>query len=96
MAFEGGAEPEGGELFSIEYAEGYHSLHAITSVASSGDNFVLTFVPPLRADVAGGTALAFKHPTCTMRLATPDAMSLTIDNGRFAAPSATFIEYFAA
>jgi len=95
FSFEGGAEPEGGELFSIEYAAGYHSLHAITSVTPSGDNFAVTFVPPTRAAVVSGSALEFKHPTCTMRLASPDAMALTVDLARFAGPSATFVEYFA-
>lgn len=92
-AFDGGAEPVGGELFSIEYADGYHSLHAVTGVVPSGSNYVLSFVTPLRASAAAGISLQFKHPKVTTRLASADAMSMTVNNGRFASPSAVFVEH---
>jgi len=93
VAFAGGAQPLGGEIFSIEYDDGYHSLHAITDVEPSGSNYVLSFVTPLRAAVASGVSLQFKHPKITTRLASADAMSMAVTSGRFASPSAVFVEH---
>ena len=94
VSVDGGGELDGGELFSIQYTPGYHSLHAITSVAPSGGGYSITFEPPLREAADSGTILNFRHPTLTVRLAASDAMSMSLELGKFSNPSATFIEYF--
>jgi hypothetical protein len=38
--------------------------------------------------------LEFDQPKCLMRLASPDAMALTLDMRRFGEPSASFVEWF--
>lgn len=88
------ADLYGGELFSIEYQPGYHSLHAITNSVESGSGYLITFEPPLRSAAPAETVLNFTHPTVTVRLANPDAMSMSLELGKFSNTSATFIEYF--
>jgi hypothetical protein len=89
VSFGPGQRPVGGELFSVEYGTDHHELHMVTDV----DDDVLTFYPPLRAAHVIGENIEFSHPTMTVRLSAVDAMSLTIQHGRFAQPSASLVEY---
>lgn len=86
--------PVGGEYFSLAYgSDERHSLHVITSVTPSAGNHILRFVPPLRAAIPLGTAVEFKQPKLTMRMAGPDAMAGALSMGKYMSPSATFVEY---
>jgi hypothetical protein len=85
-----GGELQGGETFSIEHPTMGHRCYVIGSV----DGDTITFRPPLREAVSAGTALEFDQPKCLMRLASGDAMALTLDMRRFGGPSATFVEWF--
>ena len=86
--------PTGGEFFSLEYGvDGRHSLHVITSVEPFAGNYLLRFVPPLRAAIPAGTPVNFKTPKLTMRMAGPDAMAMALSMGKFGSPSATFVEH---
>lgn len=87
------APPTGGEIFSLEYGEDRHSLHVVTSVETLGGNYLLRFVPPLRAAIPAGTPVNFKTPKLTMRMAGPDAMAMALSMGKFGSPSATFVEH---
>lgn len=88
------APPTGGEIFSLEYGdEDRHSLHVVTSVEPFAGNYLLRFVPPLRAAIPAGTPVNFKTPKLTMRMAGPDAMAMALSMGKFGSPSATFIEH---
>lgn len=92
LAFQGDAEPIGGELFSLRYGDGRFELHAITEVLAVGDNYFVTFEPPLRAAHIAGEEVEFGHPTGTFSLAQQDGMGITLELGRSAEASATFIE----
>lgn len=85
-----GREPFG--FFSLAYGDGRHELHFITGATANGDDWDVTIVPPLRAAHTGGEPVTFGHPLCTMRLATPEAMSMAIEYGRWGTGQATFIE----
>ncbi len=88
------APPTGGEIFSLSYgSEDRHSLHVVTSVETLGGNYLLRFVPPLRAAIPAGTPVNFKTPKLTMRMAGPDAMAMALSMGKFGSPSATFVEH---
>jgi hypothetical protein len=94
VAFSDYGPPVGGEFFSLEYGDNRHSLHVITSVEPFAGDYILRFVPPLRAAIPAGTHVEFKEPMLTMRQAGPDAMSAALVLGKFMEPSATFIEWF--
>ncbi len=94
VAFDDSEPPEGGEFFSLPYGDERHSLHVITSVEHLGSNYVLRFVPPLRAAIPADTEIEFDKPMLTMRQAGPDAMAGALVMGKFMEPSATFVEYF--
>lgn len=87
------APPTGGEFFSLEYGDDRHSLHVVTSVEPFAGDYLLRFVPPLRAAIPAGTHVNFKTPKLTMRMAGPDAMSMALSMGKFGSPSATFVEH---
>lgn len=90
-----GGVPRGGELFSMAYGDGgdRNELHVITSVSLvSGSIYDVKFVPPLRSAHSDGEVANFSHPSCTMRLATPEAMSMAIEYGRWGTGQAAFIE----
>jgi hypothetical protein len=94
VVFEDSDPPVGGEYFSLPYGEDRHSMHVITSVEPFGENYILRFVPPLRAAIPIGTPIEFDKPILTMRQSGPDSMSAALVMGKFMEPSATFIEYF--
>ncbi len=88
-----GREPLG--YFSLAYGDGRHELHFILSAVANGDDWDVTFVPPLRAAHTAGEAITFGHPLCTMRLAQQDSMSMATEMGRFGTGQAAFIEALA-
>lgn len=94
VGFDDSEPPQGGEFFSLPYGDDRHSLHVITSVEKLGTNYILRFVPPLRAAIPADTEIEFDKPMLTMRQAGPDAMSAALVMGKFMEPSATFVEYF--
>lgn len=94
VAFDDSEPPTGGEFFSLPYGDDRHSLHMITSVEPFGSNYILRFVPPLRAAIPLGTMVEFDKPILTMRQSGPDAMSAALVMGKLMEPSATFVEYF--
>jgi len=94
VSFDESDPPEGGEFFSLPYGDERHSLHVITSVEPFGADYILRFVPPLRAAIPADTEIEFNKPMLTMRQAGPDAMAGALVMGKFMEPSATFVEYF--
>lgn len=58
-----GSKPTPGQYLKIRTR-----MHAVQSAAGSGP-YVLTIWPPLREDIASGTAVDFSTPSCVMRLA---------------------------
>jgi hypothetical protein len=90
-----GGALQGGEHFSIDHDGLRWRLYRIRTAVDNGDGtWDCTIRPPLRAPVNAGTALQFDHPKCVMRLASPDAMDLSLDLRKFGRPSVTFIEAF--
>lgn len=85
-----GREPLG--YFSLPYGEGRHELHFILSAVANGENWDVTFVPPLRAAHTADEDVTFGHPLCTMRLAQQDSMSMATEGGRFGTGQAAFVE----
>lgn len=90
-----GSVLRGGEHFSIDHGDPLRDrLYRIASVEQTVDGPLCEIRPPLRAAVGGGTAANFDHPRCVMRLATPDAMDLLLQQRKFGKPSASFLEAF--
>lgn len=86
---------QGGEHFSIDHDNLRWRLYRIRTAVDNGDGtWACTIRPPLRAAVSVGMALQFDHPKCVMRLASHDAMDLSLDLRKFGRPSVTFIEAF--
>jgi hypothetical protein len=84
---------QGGESFSIEHPTMGWRLYEIATVTPVDANRVIVkFRPPLREDVVDGTRVEFDRPCCTMRLATPSAMDLTVQPWTFNTSSVQFIE----
>lgn len=88
-----GGDLQGGQYFSIDHATVGPRLYRIVDVADDG--MTCTFRPPLReAITVSSTPLEFNHPACVMRLATTDAMDLTLQLRKYGNPTANFIEAF--
>lgn len=86
--------PTGGERFSIEHpTQGWRVYEIKTVTALGSGQFTLTIRPPLREAVAAGTSLEFEEPKLVVRLASPDAMNLTLNMRRSARPSPAFVEH---
>lgn len=83
----------GGEAFSIEHPTvGWRMYEIATVEMSDAESGVITFNPPLREAVSGGTKLEFDRPRCLMKLATPGAMDLNVTAQPYNQPSVKFIE----
>jgi hypothetical protein len=90
-----GSTLKGGHCFSIEHVEMGHRIYEIGTITNISDTvYTVSFRPPLREDVALGERVEFDKPKCVMRLATPNAMSLTLQTGDYAHPDVSFIEWF--
>jgi hypothetical protein len=86
----------GGESFSIDHLTMGWRMYYIGTVfmddaTSSG---TINILPPLREAIAPGTRLEFDRPRCTMRLAKPDSMDLTVVPWTFNSASVDFVEAF--
>lgn len=87
------AELVGGESFSVRHPTAGWRLYEIATVEYDDDaSAVITFNPPLREAVEDGEQLEFDRPCCTMRLARPDSMALTVQPWTFNNASVDFIE----
>lgn len=85
----------GGESFSIQHDAAGWRLYEIATVSYDEDDQTLatiTFMPPLREEVIHGTQIEFDRPRCTMRLASPNAMDLTVRPWTFNSASVDFVE----
>jgi len=83
----------GGESFSIRHKRmGWRLYEISTVVYSDATHAQVRFLPPLREAIDDGTDVEFDRPCCTMRLATPDAMDLTVAPWTFNSASVRFVE----
>ncbi|MBR0695945.1 hypothetical protein [Bradyrhizobium lablabi] len=83
----------GGESFSIHHPMMDWRLYEIATVdMTSETGATITFNPPLREAIVDDTQLEFDRPRCKMRLATPNAMDLTVAPWTFNSASVDFIE----
>ena len=92
-----GGQVKGGQYFSINHPTVGPRLYRIVEVTfDHGGGFtVCTIRPPLReATAEAQTPLNFNHPACVMRLATTDAMDLTLQMRKYGTPTVNFIEAF--
>jgi hypothetical protein len=86
-------ELQGGESFSIEHpTEGWRMYEISTVEMATETTGVIRFNPPLREAVANGMQLEFDRPRCTMRLASPSSMNLSVVPWTFNSASVDFIE----
>lgn len=88
----------GGESFSINHATMGWRLYEISTVFMDEDDpaaGVITIMPPLREAVGDETPMEFDRPRCTMRLANPSSMNLTVQPWTFNSASVEFVETFA-
>lgn len=81
---------EPGHLFSAMHR--LYVVKASTPVAGVAHRYDLSVWPPLREAVAASQTLNFRHPVCTVRLATDNEMSLLVVRSNHAAPTVTFLE----
>ncbi len=89
-----GSALQGGEHFSIQHDELSHRLYRIGSVTVADGITTAEIRPPLRAAVDAGTPIEFDAPKCTMRLASPDAMDLSLTRRTYGQADVKFIESF--
>jgi len=90
-----GAALRGGEYFSIEHETFSHRLYQVGQVTVNGDgDYVCTIRPPLREAVVAATRVEFDYPKCVMTPASPDAMSLVLEQRYHASTTVRFIESF--
>lgn len=77
---------------------GYHvtvgdgRLHRVVSCTVSVNDYTCDVRPPLRADYPDAQNVEIDTPTCKCRLASDDAMRLTVTPGRIAIGSVRFLE----
>lgn len=68
-------------------------MYEIRDVVYTGENTAtLTWQPPLREAVTGGTELNFDDPVCRMRLASDTEMQLSMDMNKRGFPTVNFVE----
>lgn len=84
----------GGESFSINHPTFGWRMYEISTVnpVSNNTQAIITFLPPLRESITDGTRLEFDRPCCTMRLAGPSSMDLSVAPWTFNTASVDFIE----
>lgn len=85
----------GGESFSIYHDTAGWRLYEIATVLvdeEDATSATITFMPPLREAIPDGTQLEFDRPRCTMRLASPGSMDLTVRPWTFNSASVDFVE----
>jgi hypothetical protein len=82
----------GGESFSINHPTMGWRMYEIATVQIVATDTVITFNPPLREAVPYQTQLEFDRPRCTMRLANPGSMDLSVQPWTFNTASVQFVE----
>lgn len=88
-----GSDLVGGEAFSIDHETVGWRMYEIASVDyTDSTHATITFNPPLREAISDGTYLEFDRPRCTMRLAAPSSMDLTVAPWTFNRGSVDFVE----
>lgn len=98
----GGRPLIGGERFSFLHPNAGWRIYGVARVSSQaavevggkvvGHDYEIAFRTPLRERVAEGERIEWDLPRCTMRLADPNGMSLSVDLERFADVSVAFVE----
>lgn len=91
-----GGQLKGGQYFSIDHAVLGPRLYRIVEITFDfGAGGVCEIRPPLReALTAPSTPVNFNHPECVMRLASSDAMDLTLQMRKYGTPTVDFLEAF--
>jgi hypothetical protein len=91
-----GGQLKGGQYFSIDHPTVGPRLYRIVEITFDfGGGGVCTIRPPLReALTEASTPVEFNHPACVMRLASVDAMDLTLQMRKYGTPTVNFIEAF--
>lgn len=84
----GGSEIEAGQHFTI--GERLYRVAAVGTVIN--DDYEVTIRPPLRVDVATGTAVEFALLVCKCRLASDDEMHLTLQAPGHGFVNVAFVE----
>lgn len=80
-----------GQHFSL--GERLYRLKGVTDTTSGSVRTAdIKFWPPAREAASAGDNLEFDDPVCRMRLATDDAMDLSLEMRRFATPTVQFLE----
>lgn len=80
--------PTAGHFFSMR-----QRLYSITAILSTAGYITTAKIfPPLREAISQGDGIDFGRPVCRMRLASDDAMDLTLDNQKRGFPSVMLIE----
>jgi hypothetical protein len=93
----GGKPLMGGEEFSINHPDVGWRMYRIMRVRSqSGNRYAVDIGPPLRDDVAAGTALEWDNPRCMMRLADSEAFNTALNFNKYGYVDVPFIEAFFA
>jgi hypothetical protein len=83
----------GGEAFSIRHPTASWRMYEIAAVSPvNSQRAIVTFNPPLREAVGVGTEIEFDRPCCTMRLANPSSMDLSVVPWAFNQASVEFVE----
>jgi len=86
-----------GQYFSIDHPTVGPRLYRITDtfgITPDVTQAICEIRPPLREATTGNTPLEFNHPACVMRLASVDAMDLTLQMRKYGTPTVNFIEAF--
>lgn len=85
----------GGEAFSIQHETLGWRMYEVATVEYVDDTHAtITFMPPLREAIEAGAELEFDRPCCTMRLASPSSMNLSVAPWTFNSASVEFVEIF--
>jgi hypothetical protein len=95
ISISGGRPLIGGEHFSIDHGGdvGWR-MYRVARVWTESGETTIEMRPPARADIPAGTRLEWDLPRCTMRLADPNGMELTLQQLKRAQPSIEFREHF--
>jgi hypothetical protein len=91
ITFTSGGPFVAGNHFSINHPGLGPRLYRVVEYDGSA---ICEIRPPLRGPVTASTPIELERPACVMRLATSDAMDLTLTQRKFGSPTVNFIEAF--
>lgn len=90
-----GHEIRTGEHFSINHpGKGWRMYRVRSVLLRNGNDYSITFRPPLREPIKAGIWLEWNEPKLVMRLDGVDGMSVEIEEHMRATESVTFVESF--